>query len=225
VGERKKKTISPQKRDLALQECLICELNFHCSPFPSFKQVIMSGQRKCEGVPSAPAGAAKAFAPKPVLETVLRKTHLICVASGQADGDAKSPTLCVAVENTETGDKFSKVPHVVASSHSSHLNSSLVFLLHDDAQTFFRGDLEEIVPEKLRAGGDVEELADLEFLLVECLRAECLGAGASLGADSPTPEFFSQSQVCTCVCGHACVRACAMSVRAMCVCVRARVRV
>ena len=87
----------------------------------------------------------------------------------------------------------------------------------------FRGDLEEIVPEKLRAG-DVEELSDLEFLLVECLRAECLGAGASLGADSPTPEFFSQSQVCTCVCGHACaracVRACAMSVCAMCVCAR-----
>jgi len=70
----------------------------------------------------------------------------------------------------------------------------------------------------------VEELSDLEFLLVECLRAECLGAGASLGADSPTPEFFSQSQVCTCVCGHACaracVRACAISVCAMCVCAR-----
>ena len=182
----------------------------------------MSGQRKCEGVPSAPAGAAKAIAPKPVLETVLWKTHLICVSSGQADGDAKSPTLCVAVENTETGDKFSKVPPRFASGHSSHLNLSLVFKLEDDAQTFFRGDLEEIVPEKLRAGGDVEELADLEFLLVECLRAECL---ASLGADSPTPEFFSQSQVCTCVCGHACVRACVMCVRAMCVCARARARV
>ena len=77
---------------------------------PFHLQVTTSGQSKCEGVPSAPAGAARAFAPKPVLETVLRKTHLICVSSGQADGDAKSPTLCVAVENTETGDKFSKVP-------------------------------------------------------------------------------------------------------------------
>ena len=59
---------------------------------------------------------------------MLRKTHLICVSSGQADGDAKSPTLCVTVENTETGDKFSKVPHVVASGHSFHLNPSLVFI-------------------------------------------------------------------------------------------------
>ncbi len=125
--KKKKNALLLKKRDLALQECLLCEVNIQCSPFPSFLQVIMSGQRKCEGVPSAPAGAAKAFAPKPVLETVLRKTHLICVSSGQADGDAKSPTLCVAVENTETGDKFSKVPHVVASSHSSHLNPSLVF--------------------------------------------------------------------------------------------------
>jgi hypothetical protein len=65
----------------------------------------------------------------------------------------------------------------------------------------FHGDLEEMVPEKLRVG-DVEELADLEFLLVECLRAECLGAGAPLGADSPTPEFFSRSQVCTCMCAR-----------------------
>ena len=88
----------------------------------------MSGQRKYEGVPSAPAGAAKAFAPKPVLETVLRKTHIICVTSGQPDGDAKSPTLCVAVENTETGDKFSKVSHVVASGHSLSSESQSCFL-------------------------------------------------------------------------------------------------
>jgi hypothetical protein len=65
----------------------------------------------------------------------------------------------------------------------------------------FHGDLEGMVPEKLRVG-DVEELADLEFLLVECLRAESLGAGAPLGADSPTPEFFSRSQVCTCMCAR-----------------------
>jgi hypothetical protein len=88
----------------------------------------MSGQKKYEGVPSAPAGAAKAFAPKPVLETVLRKTHIICVTSGQPDGDAKTPTLCVAVENTETGDKFSKVSHVVASGHSLSSESQSCFL-------------------------------------------------------------------------------------------------
>ncbi len=73
------------------------------------------------GIPSAPtvdlerAGAAKALAPKLVLETVLRKTHRISVTSG---GDAKCATLSVAVENLETGDKFSKVPQVPASAHS-----------------------------------------------------------------------------------------------------------
>ncbi len=77
----------------------------------------------------------------------------------------------------------------------------------------FRGDLEEMVPEKLRVG-DMEELADLEFLLVECLRAECLGAGAPLGADTPTPEFFSLSQVCTCLRVCECARGAYMCVRA-----------
>ena len=61
---------------------------------------------------------------------------------------AGGETLRVSVENTETGDKFHK--------------------------TIFKGDLEALVPEKLRAGGDVEELEDLEL---ECLRAESGAAG------------------------------------------------
>jgi len=87
--------------------------------------------RGCIGVASAPtvdlerAGAAKALAPKLVLETVLRKTHRICVTSG---GDATSATLSVAVENMETGDKFSKVPQVLASAHSLSSNSQSCFV-------------------------------------------------------------------------------------------------
>ena len=83
------------------------------------------------GIPSAPtvdlerAGAAKALAPKLVLETVLRKTHRICVTSG---GDATSATLSVAVENMETADKFSKVPQVLASAHSLSSNSQSCFV-------------------------------------------------------------------------------------------------
>ncbi len=87
---------------------------------------------KREGVPSAPtaedlerAGAAKALAPKLVLETVLRKTHLICVTRG---GDEKCATLSVAAENMETGDKFSKVPQGPASSHFLSSNSHSCFL-------------------------------------------------------------------------------------------------
>jgi len=86
-------------------------------------------------------------------------------------------TLSVFVENTETGDKFGK--------------------------TFFRGDLDAIVPEKLRAGGDVEELADLEYLLVECLRSECneysqsihcIATVAETRGDDGAPEIHSHSQ-------------------------------
>ena len=80
---------------------------------------------------------------------------------------AGGKALSVSVENLETGDKFHK--------------------------TIFKGDVDALVPEKLRAGGDVEELADLEFILLESLKSEAAGGAQGDAADVP-PEMRSQSR-------------------------------
>lgn len=63
-------------------------------------------------------------------------------------------------------------------------------------QNIFLGDLDTLIQEKLRAGGDIEGLADLEFLLLECPRAEsCHAATTATPQDEATaPDMFSKLQ-------------------------------